>query len=504
MGLPDGRRPAVPVRRRARLCSYFALPWNCDDCLPVYLLGLGAWSLVWAVCLIVAHYVSLSRLAHMEATPIEPDESFVRFFAVFVLFPLFAGELVNGLVFFFGAFATYSSEVSCGRGPYRSRPRVFRSGSSRSPPCFLPTRATRRVEDVLALSAAAAARQAPFRRRLLLLDALAPLALRGRRRVFLLVLVLVVVPVEVRARPRPRRRGSAARGGGGGALSAAAASARGAHGSDARHDEGAARLRILRQARGAARLQDLRNPRMAVGGGGVRGARRPWRRRRGDTRRRPRAPRRIPADRPTPRATGPSRPAVVAPRAARAAGVRARRAAARRGRGRGRRRVLAVGGRRRRRRRRAAAAAARRISRSTAASPQNAAARRRRAVGVGEIEARARRDERLDDLHAARRRGRAERRDALAVRAVERRRGRARAGEEAAHGATSAAWCTTESAVSPAALGVARSAPASRSRRQQPAWPREANREQRRVARAVGRVHARAARDQRSRTSSCP
>ena len=55
------------------------------------------------------------RLAHMEANAIEPDESFVRFFAVFVLFPLFAGELVNVGWSFFGAFATYSSEVSCGR-----------------------------------------------------------------------------------------------------------------------------------------------------------------------------------------------------------------------------------------------------------------------------------------------------------------------------------------------------------------------------------------------------
>ena len=31
------------------LYSYFSLPWDCDDCLPVYLLGLGAWSLVWAM-----------------------------------------------------------------------------------------------------------------------------------------------------------------------------------------------------------------------------------------------------------------------------------------------------------------------------------------------------------------------------------------------------------------------------------------------------------------------
>ena len=123
------------------LCSYFTLPWNCDDCLPVYLLGLGAWSLVWAVCLIVAHYVSLSRLAHMEANAIEPDESFVRFFAVFVLFPLFAGELVNVGWSFFGAFATYSSEVSCGRGLYLIAATcsvgIIAFGS-----CFLPTRAT--------------------------------------------------------------------------------------------------------------------------------------------------------------------------------------------------------------------------------------------------------------------------------------------------------------------------------------------------------------------------
>ena len=131
---------------------------------------------------------------------------------------------------------------------------------------------------------------------------------------------------------------------------------------------------------------------------------------------------------------------------------RARRAAAWRGRGRGRRRVLAVGGRRRRRRRRGGRGG----RAQDLAEHRRLAAERRERGGVAPLasarsEARARRDERLDDLHAARRRGRAERRDALAV-----RRGRASPPRSRPRrrrqrtGATSAAWCTaTESAVSP-------------------------------------------------------